>query len=1322
MIASGATLSIDTAANEVFLSSGRTLRIDSGATASWSGQSGIFLGGTATIENAGTFNADGGGQISGFFAINPLIHNAATGTFRKSAGPGTLTVGVPFDNDGTVEAAAGTLSLEGGDAGTTTGDFNGSGADGLVRFTAGTYTLETDVSLNGRIELTNATLTVSGTVPVPAGATFTQSGGTLGGAGTLTVSGSFNWSGGTQTDAGTTVIASGATLSIDTAANEVFLSSGRTLRIDSGATASWSGQSGIFLGGTATIENAGTFNADGGGQISGFFAINPLIHNAATGTFRKSAGPGTLTVGVPFDNDGTVEAAAGTLSLEGGDAGTTTGDFNGSGADGLVRFTAGTYTLETDVSLNGRIELTNATLTVSGTVPVPAGATFTQSGGTLGGAGTLTVSGSFNWSGGTQTDAGTTVIASGATLSIDTAANEVFLSSGRTLRIDSGATASWSGQSGIFLGGTATIENAGTFNADGGGQISGFFAINPLIHNAATGTFRKSAGPGTLTVGVPFDNDGTVEAAAGTLSLEGGDAGTTTGDFNGSGADGLVRFTAGTYTLETDVSLNGRIELTNATLTVSGTVPVPAGATFTQSGGTLGGAGTLTVSGSFNWSGGTQTDAGTTVIASGATLSIDTAANEVFLSSGRTLRIDSGATASWSGQSGIFLGGTATIENAGTFNADGGGQISGFFAINPLIHNAATGTFRKSAGPGTLTVGVPFDNDGTVEIATGILGAASYTQSATGTLQVRIAGTAPGTGFGQLHVDGTAALAGTLRIVTASGFTPAEGNSFRIVDAGSRTGVFSTVEGATTDGVEYSVQYDATGVTLVVGTVPPASEISISDASATEGGAVQFTVSLSAPQAASVTVDYATANGSAVAPGDYTAGTGTVTFAPGDTSETVSVQTNDDALAEGAETFNVNLSNATGNATIADGTGVGTINDNDAGGSSISIDNVTQAEGNSGQTAFQFTVSLDAPSANPVTVDYATADFSATSPGDYTAGTGTVTFAPGDTSETVTVQVNGDTAAEPDETFNVNLSNATGNAAILDAQGVGTITNDDVAASEISIAGASNGESGQLDFLVSMNNPQAAPVTVDFATADGTAVAPGDYTPATGTVTFAPGDRFEFVTVQTIDDALVEDTETFDVNLSNATGNATIATGLGVGVGQIIDNDVAQISIINSAATEGGAVDFTVSLSAPQAGTVTVDYATSDGTATAPGRLHGGHRNGDLRPRRHLRDGDGADHRRRPGRGHGAVRREPLERHRQRGDQRRPRLRVHRRQRRRSDLDRQRLRGRGQQRAEPVRSSRSRSTRPRRTRSRSTSRPPTARRPPPATTRRPPER
>jgi K319L-like, PKD domain len=110
---------------------------------------------------------------------------------------------------------------------------------------------------------------------------------------------------------------------------------------------------------------------------------------------------------------------------------------------------------------------------------------------------------------------------------------------------------------------------------------------------------------------------------------------------------------------------------------------------------------------------------------------------------------------------------------------------------------------------------------------------------------------------------------------------------------------------------------------------PAASTISIDNASATEGGAENFTVSLSAPQPGTVTVDFTTANNTAVAPGDYTAATGTVTFAPGDTSEPVTVQTIDDNVVEGVETFAVNLSNATGNATIGDATGVGTILDND---------------------------------------------------------------------------------------------------------------------------------------------------------------------------------------------------------------------------------------------------------------------------------------------------------------------------------------------------------------------------------------------------------
>jgi hypothetical protein len=161
----------------------------------------------------------------------------------------------------------------------------------------------------------------------------------------------------------------------------------------------------------------------------------------------------------------------------------------------------------------------------------------------------------------------------------------------------------------------------------------------------------------------------------------------------------------------------------------------------------------------------------------------------------------------------------------------------------------------------------------------------------------------------------------------------------------------------------------------------------------------------------------------------------------------VTVQVNGDTTVEPDEAFTLNLANAAGNATIADAQGVGTIVNDDQVAppppSRISINDVTTAEGNAGQTAFLFTVSLDTPQLAPVTVDFTTGDGTATAPSDYAATSGTLTFAAGETAKTVTVQVNGDTGKEPNETFNLNLANATGNATIADGQAVGTIVNDD---------------------------------------------------------------------------------------------------------------------------------------------------------------------------------------------------------------------------------------------------------------------------------------
>ncbi|MEX2114559.1 MAG: FG-GAP-like repeat-containing protein [Pirellulales bacterium] len=224
---------------------------------------------------------------------------------------------------------------------------------------------------------------------------------------------------------------------------------------------------------------------------------------------------------------------------------------------------------------------------------------------------------------------------------------------------------------------------------------------------------------------------------------------------------------------------------------------------------------------------------------------------------------------------------------------------------------------------------------------------------------------------------------------------------------------------------------------------PPPPSMTISDAAVTEGhtGAVAatFTVTLSAAAAGPVTVAYATANDSAVANDDYQATTGTLTFAPGQTSQTITVQVQGDTMAEADEYFLVNLSNANG-ATIVDGQGVGTIIDDDP---RISISDVAKNEGNSGTTRFVFTVSLSAASSVPVTVNYATANGSARkNDNDYVAKSGKLTFAPGETSKTVTISVKGDKKNESDESFFVNLTNSKG-ALLDDDQGEGTILNDD---------------------------------------------------------------------------------------------------------------------------------------------------------------------------------------------------------------------------------------------------------------------------------------
>lgn len=220
--------------------------------------------------------------------------------------------------------------------------------------------------------------------------------------------------------------------------------------------------------------------------------------------------------------------------------------------------------------------------------------------------------------------------------------------------------------------------------------------------------------------------------------------------------------------------------------------------------------------------------------------------------------------------------------------------------------------------------------------------------------------------------------------------------------------------------------------------------LAINDLNITEGAGgtsvANFTVSLSGSSSQTVTVNYATANNTAVAGSDYVAASGTVTFTPGQLSQTVSVSINGDTTFEPNETFFVNLTTPT-NATISDNQGVGTINNDDLQ-PTISINDRSVNEGNSGTANALFTVSLSNASSQTITVNFATANSTAIAGDDYTTASGTLTFTPGQTSQSISVGINGDVFNEDNVSFNVNLTSPT-NATISDSQGVGTIVDDD---------------------------------------------------------------------------------------------------------------------------------------------------------------------------------------------------------------------------------------------------------------------------------------
>ena len=429
---------------------------------------------------------------------------------------------------------------------------------------------------------------------------------------------------------------------------------------------------------------------------------------------------------------------------------------------------------------------------------------------------------------------------------------------------------------------------------------------------------------------------------------------------------------------------------------------------------------------------------------------------------------------------------------------------------------------------------------------------------------------------------------------------------------------------------------------------------SVADAAAEEGDAVSFTVTLSSTRTSNVTLNWATSDGAATAPADYTAqASGTVTVTAGQTTATFTVQTAEDGLDEDDETFTVTLSNPPATVAVGDATATGTIRDDDDP-PVLSVNSPSVLEGDSGtETALTFVVELSPASGRRVRVGFNTATQAVGTANaaterpltgtprapehDYHAYNAQLDFAPGDTLKTVRVTVYGDDVTEPDETVQVVFGGVVEGEATF-APGLqvqnpnnpvsqlvfGTILNDDSDAPMVSVADAEATEGAPATFTVSLSETVAQPVTVNWATSSATgdraATADSDYTAANGSVTIPANAGSATFAVETLEDVVYEHPETFTVTLSAPSGGLPDTPQGRVrlaadptATGTIADDDpLPVLTAGTNGVTEGDSgtshMIFNLRLE-PESGLnqevngrgVTVDWRTEDGTAKAPG-------------------------------------------------------------------------------------------------------------------------
>ena len=731
------------------------------------------------------------------------------------------------------------------------------------------------VANQGTIALTRGRLLTSvggsgtGTYNLATGTTFEQNGGAL------ALGGSQFTGAGTLVLAGGDVTGSPATLGKLTLKN-VNLNSSFTIPSTSTVTIPDSAVPRLYNGavltnnGSLTSDNAyialhdGTITNNGTWLIKNYNATPFYNWTGLATNAVTNAAGATMTFTPPTSGD-TVSLDSLPVANQGTIALTTGRLFTSVGGSG-----SGTYNLATGTTLEqngGVLDLQGASFPGAGTLRLSGGDAF----GAPSSLGTVTL-------GDLSMSTGNLTLPTGSTTTIP-ANSGPRLFNGRRL-INNGALTSNDGFVYFYDGkvvnnGTLTVKN---FNNDPFYNMTG--ATTNTVQNATAGRLDLDlpATGSTLALSMPLTNDGTLRALRGTTTVD---------------VTNLVGTTLQSGTLVAD---GGTLQLNKSIATNNGTVTIVTGGMKNATADSLAALrtnnGTITLSRSITGTG-PVTNTGSVWLKAG------TFRPTTYTQSGGSTRIDSGA---------VLRGGSA---GTGAVAINGGALTGGGTVEGPLTN---AGTVQPGA------TGTPLAVTGT------------YTQPSTGTMGVTISGiTTVGTDYSKLTSSGVANLAGTLTIGTSPGVNPPVGTSLRILDAGSRSGTFGTVTGIDTlpAGKYWSVQYDATGVSLVVKADPAAT---VGSASVTEGNSgttsLVIPVTLDRASERTVTYDYTTVAQTASAPDDYTAASGTLTFAPGQTTKNVTVTVNGDTTFEPDETFLVRLSNPV-NGGVAANDGVGTITNDD---------------------------------------------------------------------------------------------------------------------------------------------------------------------------------------------------------------------------------------------------------------------------------------------------------------------------------------------------------------------------------------------------------